>query len=228
LKPNLLYIFIIIILSLLLCWQGLPLLGYYLGEARFRHVPLASGNIVVPHERTCSWKDTSALSQAILQRWASCALPDWQKEDKSVPAQIILAKLAMRLQIAEVNSYLMQQLPQRRSGSTWWLHKEGDYDFTLSVLTVILYLFGDKPDVLFPETRGHLLAKLLIEDGADVRLKVPRSLGLVRETENHLLMTEGTRYLKNRWLQLHGDTNPRYNNISNDLESWLLNYLSEL
>jgi hypothetical protein len=32
---------------------------------------------------------------------------------------------------------------------------------------------------------------------------VPRTLGLARDTENHLLMTEGSRYLKNRWLALH-------------------------
>ncbi len=206
----------------------MPQLGYYLGEARFRYRPLAPGNVAVPHQRTYAWKDTSALSQAIIRHWASRTLPDWQKADKTVPAQIILAKLALKQDINEVNNYLLRQLPQRRCGSTWWLHQQGDYDFTLSALTLILYLFGDRPEILLPRTREHLLSNLLIEDGGEVRLKVPRSLGLVDDTENHLLMTEGSRYLKNRWLQLHGNPEAKYDNSKNGLAKWLVGYLTEL
>jgi hypothetical protein len=57
---------------------------------------------------------------------------------------------------------------------------------------------------------------------------VPRTLGLVRDTENHLLMTEGSRYLRNRWLEIHGSTDPEHNNLENGLEDWMLSFLSEL
>jgi len=67
-----------------------------------------------------------------------------------------------------------------------------------------------------------LLIELLIEEGGKYRVKVPRSLGLVNDTENHYLMTEGSRYLKNRWLQLHGHFEKKFDNIQNGLEKWLL------
>lgn len=93
---------------------------------------------------------------------------------------------------------------------------------------MILYLFGDEPETLFPRTREHLLSTLLIEEGEEPRVSVPRTFGLVRDTENHLLMTEGSRYLKNRWLALHGYTEPEYDNMKNGLEEWLLSFLGEL
>ena len=131
-------------------------------------------------------------------------------------------KITKRQDLEAANTYLQNQVPRGQTGSTWWLHPNGDYDFTLLALTVILCQFGDEPAVLYPTTREHLLSTLLVEDGGEVRETVPRSLGLVRDTENHLLMTEGARYLKNRWLALHGNTAPRYDNEKNGVETWLL------
>ena len=41
-------------------------------------------------------------------------------------------------------------------------------------------------------------------------------------------MTEGSRYLKNRWLATHGHLEPVYDNVKNGLESWLLKLLTKL
>ena len=114
------------------------------------------------------------------------------------------------------------------SGSTWALNKMGDYDFPLTNLTTILWLFGDKEDILYPETREHLVNTLLSEEGNKFRYAVPYSLGLWKDTENHILMTEGSRYLKNRWLALHGNTDEKYDNIRNGMEDKLLAFMDEL
>ena len=114
------------------------------------------------------------------------------------------------------------------SGSSWVLNKKGDYDFSITIYTTILYLFGDQPDILYPETKDHLLKILLTEEGNQFRTTAPRTLGLVRETENHVLMTEGSRYLKNQWLRNHGNTDPGYDNLQNGMEEKLMIFLEEM
>lgn len=218
----------IIVIVMLLLWRALKFGGYYAGAARTKHVALEAGNIPVPQERTLLWRDQSSLTEEILQHWASQELPDWQEEGKVKAPRVIMGKLALRRDIQETNDYLMNQSPRGNSGSTWALHPEGDYDFTLAGLTAILYLFGNKPDILFPQTLEHMLSYLLIEEGGNPKITVPRTLGLIRDTENHLLMTEGSRYLKNRWLHLHGSAKPEHDNLENGLEDWIFSLLSEL
>ncbi|MGC9521574.1 MAG: hypothetical protein ACP5HG_06795 [Anaerolineae bacterium] len=209
-------------------WGGLRVGGYMAGAARWRHVPLPAGSIPVPQARTLEWRASSALTDDLLEGWAAQPLPDWQEEGKVTAPRVLLAKLALNRDLDAANAYLQAQVPWGRSGSTWELHPEGDYDFTLAGLTVMLWLFGDDPEVLYPATRTHLLETLLVEEGDNFRVSVPRSLGLVRDTENHLLMTEGSRYLKNRWLWLHGSTAPRHDNDGNGMEARLLDLLGEL
>lgn len=209
-------------------WGALRFGGHMAGAARWRHVPLSPGSVFVPQARSLEWQESSALGGELLADWAAQPFPDWQEEGKVTAPRVLLAKLSLGQDLDAVNAYLQAQVPWGRSGSTWELHPEGDYDFTLAGLTVILWLFGDRPDVLYPATRTHLLETLLIEEGSDFRVSVPRSLGLVRDTENHLLMTEGSRYLKNRWLWLHGSTDTRFNNVENGMEVRLLDLLGEL
>ena len=111
------------------------------------------------------------------------------------------------------------------TGSTWGLNPHGDYDFTLMALTPILYFFGDSSKILYPATRQHLLDTLLTAEGSNFDDKVPRSLGSIEDTENHVLMTQGSRYLKNRWLWQHGNHHPEYNNEENGIEEKLVSYL---
>jgi hypothetical protein len=139
-----------------------------------------------------------------------------------------LARLASGEGLAEANAFLRAARPWGRPGSSWWLHREGDYDFALVPLTALLWLYGDRPETLWPETREHVVHTLLTEAGGGYRAKVPRSLGLVSETENHLLMTEGSRYLKNRWLALHGRDEARFDNVANGLEAKVRELLARL
>lgn len=173
----------------------------------------------------------TAAGQAWLEQWADKDLPDWQESAKVSAPRVCMAKLALGREIREVNTYLQSQVPNKNSGSSWELgplKHEGDYDFTEATLTTLLYVFGEQPERLYPETADHIVNVLLIEEGGKPRVKVPRSLGLVVDTENHHLMTEGSRYLKNQWLSSHGNTDPKYNNQTNGLEAWLTGYLEEM
>lgn len=209
-------------------WGLLRIGGHFAGAARWSNVPRAAGAILVPHARAIRWNEQSELAQALIADWAAEPLPDWHEEGKVTAPRALLARFASGQDLEAANAYLLAQVPWGRSGSTWELHTQGDYDFTLAALTTMLYLYGDEPGVLYPETRTHLLDVLLVEEGGNPRVSVPRTLGLIRDTENHLLMTEGSRYLKNRWLMLHGSTDARYDNERNGMERWMLDLLREL
>jgi len=166
-------------------------------------------------------------AQPLVQHYAAEELGDWRKEGKVGAPRAVLARLLCNSDIEKVNSYLRGATPWSESGSTWAMHK-GDYDFTEVTLTTIFYLFGNDPDRLYPETASHLLNVLLVEEGGLPRTNVPESLGMVGETENHVLMTESSRYLKNQWLFNDGSDNPAHHNLRNGLKDWLLAYLDRL
>jgi hypothetical protein len=171
------------------------------------------------------------LERTLLEEYAGQTLPDWRTRGKGHAPLVLLAKLARRQDVGEVNAYMQGLTPWSNLGSTWFAHK-GDYDFTVTILTTLLYLFGEEPDLLYPETREHLLTVLLNLEGGEPRITVPRTLGVVRDTENHILMMESSRYLKNQWLFEHGTpeqrANPDYDNASNGLQDWLTAHLDEV
>lgn len=202
--------------------------SYYVGAVPFAHVPLASGNVDVPTVRTLAWDHRSPLTDHVLRYWENRPLGDWQTDGKVGAPRALMGRFLLHHDLEVANAYLQSVTPWGRAGSTWALHREGDYDFTMAGLVPILFLFGDRPDVLYPEARDHLVNVLLPLEGGDPLVKVPRTLGLVRDTENHLLMTEGSRYLKNRWLALHGSRLAKHDNVANGLEAWLLNLLEAL
>ncbi|HOQ31146.1 MAG TPA: hypothetical protein PLA12_01400 [Candidatus Hydrogenedens sp.] len=154
-----------------------------------------------------------------------------EKHRKEHSPYVCLAKLAMGKDVQEVNESL-QELQPHSSGSSWAGHK-GDYDFTEVILTRILYLFGHNKELIYPETLEHLVGVLLIEEGGNPREAVPGSWGWIRDTENHHLMTESSRYLKNQWLFKYGSStiptgNTTYDNKTNGLEKWFVDYLDEM
>lgn len=204
-----------------------PLGTFLLGAAQHHSHQLAPGNLPVPTERTLVWQKESAFAQEVLRLWSQRPLQDWATKGKDDVPRVLLARFLARDRLEEANAFLQTLSPRGVVGSKWALNPDGDYDFSLTVLTTILWLHGDDPAVLFPTTRAHLLDVLLTEDGGSFRTTAPRTLGLVRETENHILMTEGSRYLKNRWLHTHGSTAPRHDNLANGLERKLLAVLAE-
>ena len=212
------------------CLVGMTIAGVTnsFSAARGVRVPLQAGNVEVPELRTKPWNERSHLNDTILEHWAGVPLPNWQDHGKTRAPRALMGRFALRREVEEANAYLLDVKPWGNVGSKWNLHDKGDYDFTLAALVPILFQFGDDPTILYPETVDHLVNVLLTEEGGEPRLSVPNTFGLVPDTENHVLMTEGSRYLKNRWVRLHGSKNPTYDNVANGLESWLLEHVNGL
>jgi hypothetical protein len=225
--------FIVVVLFLaFLALAGTALsLNALTGAGRRAMVPLAPGDWDIAMDKGPRSLDVSKpmtqVGQAIVQHYADRELPVWPDNAKGTSPRIALAKLHSGRDVEVVNTFLLGATPWSNSGSTWWAHK-GDYDFTEVTLTTILYSFGDDPERLHARTVQHMLDVLLIEEGGTPRIAVPRSLGLVVDTENHLLMTEGSRYLKNQWLRSHGNTDPKYGNDTNGLEEWMVGFLESI
>lgn len=194
-----------------------------------RHVrPIQAGNISVPHNRTIIWKSQSNFGDKVFTAWANEPIEIATMNSKGNVPRVLLAKLLLKKDISETNDLITKLKVWGVSGSSWALNKKGDYDFTITPLTTILYMFGDQPKLLYPATKNYLLNILLSEAGNKFRYKAPKTFGIFDETENHILMTEGSRYLKNRWIMLHGNSSTKYNNINNGMEGKLLAFLEQI
>ncbi len=213
-------------------WRFAQWCGQYVGAARYTVVPVAPGPLCPPPRNeppsAALPKLRTARGQASIEaesRGSACE----GKRGRAINIRAAIAKLYLGKDIEEVNQCLRAATPWKESGSTWFGHPSGDYDFDEIDFVALLYTFRDQPDRLYPETAKHIVDVLLIEDGAKPRPKVPRTLGLVTDTENHILMTEGTRYLRNQWRFERGDPgqrgNPAFDNTTNGLGAWLLDFL---
>lgn len=160
-------------------------------------------------------------------RTANLDTGSWQDTGKGHAPRVLLSKLSLGQDLPEVNAYLQSIQPWSVPGSSWEMNN-GDYDFTETILVQILYLFGGKPDRLYPETTRHLVNDLLVNDGGHPTLTVPLTFGLIFDTENHILMTESSRYLKNQWLFTHGATDKKYDNTRNGLQEWFMGRLNHI
>lgn len=163
----------------------------------------------------------------IVKHWAQKPLPDWISEGKIAAPRVMLGKLLAGTDVQAVNDYLTGKKPWGRNGTDWAFNPHGDYDFSEVPLISILYLFGDKPDVLSPVAKNNLLNVLLTHQGNKPHVHSPGTLGLMRETENHIFMGETSRYLKNQWLRQHGDSAIIYDNYRNGLDAWWLAALQQ-
>jgi len=189
---------------------------------------IPSGNIEIPHQKVFEYHETSKLRNEIIDHWTNGKLDDWvdgEKVDLKNP-RIVLACLTAGKRIEEVNEYLLRQTATGVSGSRWMLNPRGGYNFTDMAMTPVLYLFHNKPELLFPKTREHLLNNILTIDGDAFTRKVPYLY--IEDSENHILMTESSRYLKNKWLWEHGATDQKYDNKSNGVEKGLRAFLEEI
>ena len=211
----------------------IPLLLYVLvnifaGAGRKMDKPVELGDIKIPTQRTLSFNDNSELKQNILDGWTSKTPQDWKPDEKVnlKNSRIVISCFLEGKRVEEMNKYLMRQKAVGHPGSPWLLYPLGDYDFTAMAFTALLYLFGEKPDILYPKTRQHLLNNILTIEGDKFR----RNVGymFLEDSENHILMTEGSRYLKNQWLRNHGNNAPEYNNKTNGVEKKLKVFLEEI
>jgi hypothetical protein len=215
-----------VVVFLLVAYAGLWWMFRNASVSRHGDVDLGAGDVVVPTQRTRVWAARSSVTDSLLAHWASREIKDWKEDGKVTIPRILAGKLAVGQDVAFVNQYLQERQPRGTVGSTGPFHKTGDYDFTLAGLSLLLYAFGDQPEVLYPETVDHIVNVLMTQEGGTPKVYTPRLLGFpLRDTENHILMTEGSRYLKNRWKALHGNTDQKYDNVANGLEAWLVAYL---
>ncbi len=186
-------------------------------------VDLGQGNIRIPAERTRTWAERSPLLDSVFADLARKHDKKLQFGNKEVDP--LIAQLAAGRNIGPVNRILREARPWGEVGS------HHDYDFTLCGLTLMLYHFGGNPKLLYPETVNHIVGTLLTEKGGKpathpvVRRFPPLKFLPLKDTENHILMTEGSRFLTNQWIANHGSTDPVYDNTRNGLEDWLLTYL---
>ena len=204
------------------------LVNIFAGAGRKMDKPIELGNIKIPTRRTLSFNDNSELKQNILDGWTSKTPKDWKPDEKVnlKNSRIVISCFLEGKRVEEMNKYLMRQKAVGHPGSPWLLYPLGDYDFTAMAFTALLYLFGEKPDILYPKTRQHLLNNILTIEGNKFR----RNVGymFLEDSENHILMTEGSRYLKNQWLRNHGNNAPEYNNKTNGVEKKLKIFLEEI
>ena len=212
---------------------AIPLLIYvsvniFAGAGRKMDKPIELGDIKIPTRRTLSFNNNSELKQNILDGWTSKTPQDWKPDEKVnlKNSRIVISCFLEGKRVEEMNKYLMRQKAVGHPGSPWLFYPLGDYDFTAMAFTALLYLFGEKPDILYPKTREHLLNNILTIEGNKFR----RNVGymFLEDSENHILMTEGSRYLKNQWLRNHGNNAPEYNNKTNGVEKKLKNFLEEI
>ncbi len=193
-----------------------------------RGIPLASSTL--PDEPARTNAVSAAAVDAALRGFADRETAGLARDERHGGvrlSQIILARLLRGQNIDECNQLIRELTVWGRAGSSWAGHRTGDYDFALIWLTAMLYEFGDDAAVLYPETRDYLLNVLLTEEGRLNRF-VPRTGKMVFETENHLLMREGSRYLKNQWLKSRGEVPAALDNEQNGLQDWLTGYLNHM
>ncbi|WP_157637691.1 hypothetical protein [Flexithrix dorotheae] len=228
---NIIRYFVIIpfgLLMLLIVFNNHQLKSQVFGPINYRDVEMKPGNIPVPHKRTYHWNTESTFADSIYHTIAAMPITEEMLFKKGNTTRILLARLMLRKNIPEVNDILQKMTVWGNCGSSWFMNPKGDYDFPLTIFTTILWKFGDSPEIIYPETQKHLLNVLLSEDGGKFSYTVPKTVGLVMETENHMLMTEGSRFLKNRWLRLHGNSESYYDNVQNGMEEKLLYLLDEM
>lgn len=172
--------------------------------------------------------DEELKDHPLVQHWANKDVVRPQKKDQRGPERPLLAKLVAGKDIEFVNNYLLESIPWGISGTSGALNPKGDYDFTTVILAAILHRFSGDTTVLWDRTEQHLARVLLVEEGGKPHTKTPRTMRIMKDTENHILMTNISQYLKNQWMLAHGESPEKYDNLQNGLEDFLLDNLEEL
>jgi hypothetical protein len=215
-------LFVLLVLSLQSC-------AYYFGnrwQNSFKKIPPTAYPTF--SERPIRISDKELSSHPLVLHWADMKLERPDTKRQRGPERLMLAKLIAGKDIETVNNFLLESIPWGNSGTSGELNPLGDYDFTTIVLSAILHRFSGDTTVLWKRTEEHLARVLLIEEGGKPHTKTPRTMRIMKDTENHILMTNISQYLKNQWLMNHGETDSYYNNRENGLEKFLLDNLEEL
>ena len=203
---------------------------YYFGSNKLtRHFksPITTNPVVYDLSASNSSERPYDKNDSLIAFYSAMPIPEKHEIRDRDFVRILLAKLAQGREIEQINACLLKLKPWAGHGSTGPFNKSGDYDFSEITWCSLLYLFGDNPKLIYPETRDHIANILIGNSGPKPNTIMPGTGRLFRETENHILMGEVSRYLKNQWLHEHGDTSYTYDNKRNGMEKWMLNHLDE-
>jgi len=164
-----------------------------------------------------------------LGNYAKQDIHEWSEkfDDTILNPRVIFAKLLMGVNPIYLNEAILKCRAWGTTGTSSQLNKKGDYDFSQIQWVNLLYYFKDKPEIVFPNTAQHIIDALIIDNGSKPTLKAPNIWGLIRETENHILMKETSRYLKNQWLYEQNGL-VKFNNAQNGMEAFLIKHLKTM
>jgi len=198
----------------------------------YREVPSAS-----TVEESKAYFDQRA--ESVIKYHASLNLGSFSRENgKSFPLRA-LAKLKLGLEIQEVNAAILSPntKPYALTGTDFtalspFCVRRGDYDFSLRGWVSLMYEMWDHPELLYPETKQKILDILLTEKGNQVAThRTFCGFVKIKETENHILLTEGSRYLTNqliaRILKQNGEDYSSYDNRKNGMTEFILKDLKK-
>lgn len=169
----------------------------------------------------------------LLNRWSKVKLdkfPFYKNEDKGLSSLSgAIARIVLQKDIEEVNTYLLDErfqagTPGTRISILGVCKREGDYDFPLQELIRIAYL---GKDIISKDAYERVTKELLNQKGSKHYLTFRICMKKMKDTENHILMTETARYLTNQIL-FHETENEKYNNDSNGFNKWLPKHLKHL
>ncbi|MCB9257276.1 MAG: hypothetical protein H6579_09110 [Chitinophagales bacterium] len=204
---------------------------YYIGPNRWAHSFPEKEYVVPNDEAQFRYKssENKYLFEEVFQQQAQRNYIQWSTkfQDTVLDTRVILAKLLSFQDIEQVNADIMRFKAWGTTGTSSKLNKKGDYDFSELVWSYIVWQFKEEPSILFPATAQHIIDNLIIDNGSKTELRAPKTLGLIRETENHILMKEGSRYLKNQWL-FDQTGLAQYDNKLNGMEKFLIDHLHEM
>lgn len=224
-------------------WAGLCIIGfwlltittgctYYFGNSWIKKAAGRDGDLHLKQSgrpAPLSRDEKIAIARPLLEYWANHTFNEEDyRESKVTFSRVFTARMFLQEQIPRTNELILQMEVVGNSGSTSFMNKKGDYDFREIGLVGMLYLFGDDPKVMYPQTTKHIVNTLLIETGSKPRTKTPRTMGIMKDTENHILMKEITRYLRNQWIFTHTSATDEFDNSKNGMDDWFYNHLNTM
>lgn len=165
--------------------------------------------------------------------------PVWPKAGFQEFAGTMISRLLYKTELQQVSDNILRpDFKPWLTGTDFALigslcRRKGDYDFVLQILLRIAYIDDQSGQKLLTQAaRDKMNHVLLSENGIVHHEKI--SVGgcmTVTDTENHILMTEVSRYLTNQLLFAEAKklNQPAglYDNSQNGFDQWMLNHLAE-
>jgi hypothetical protein len=201
---------------------------YYMGVNRFERSFRKDDSFIFERKTEPNSCEQAFWHQNIVKQWAEKQLPDWQQQAKVSANRVLMTKVALKSDPAEVNRYVLNAVPNAKSGTKWFMNPKGDYDFTEIALSFILNKYGNDTTRIFPDVARHLAMNLIVSEGGDLHLFTPGTVWTMRETENHILMGNIGLYLKNQWVFANLYQEKKYDNQLNGVEDFLTNHLRKM